>query len=91
MFDRRTFDSTAWQIIPKLGEWTRGAQRKHWVTGLVSMISNMQTKREQTQQQMMLLPPLESFIPEDHPLRRLNNPLSTHHKWWGTGQPPQDK
>ena len=35
----------------------------------------MQTKREQRQQQMMLLPPLESFIPEDHHLRRLNRVL----------------
>ena len=39
------------------------------------MIGSMQTKREHTQQQMMLLPPLESFIPEDHPLRRLNKVL----------------
>lgn len=39
------------------------------------MINYMQTKRERTQQQMMLLPALESFIPEDHPLRRLNKVL----------------
>jgi transposase len=35
----------------------------------------MQTKREHFQQEMMLLPPLESFIPEDHNLRRLNRVL----------------
>lgn len=35
----------------------------------------MQTKREQKQTRMMLLPPLEEFIPEDHPLRRLNRVL----------------
>lgn len=39
------------------------------------MIGNMQTKRERTQQEMMLLPPLESFIPEDYHLRRLNKVL----------------
>jgi transposase len=32
----------------------------------------MQTKRERSQQCMMLLPPLESFIPQDHYLRKLN-------------------
>jgi len=32
----------------------------------------MQTRRENSQQQMTLLPPLESFIPDDHPLRKLN-------------------
>jgi len=35
----------------------------------------MQTKREQFQTRMMLLPPLEAFIPEDHPIRRLNKVL----------------
>jgi transposase len=35
----------------------------------------MQTKRERYQQEMMLLPPLESFIPEDHYLRKLNRVL----------------
>jgi len=35
----------------------------------------MQTKRERIQSEMMLLPPLESFIPHDHPLRRLNKVL----------------
>jgi transposase len=35
----------------------------------------MQTKREQIQTRMMLLPPLEQFIPEDHPIRRLNRVL----------------
>jgi len=35
----------------------------------------MQHKREQIQQQMTLLPPLESFIPADHYLRRLNRVL----------------
>jgi transposase/transposase InsO family protein len=35
----------------------------------------MQTKREQIQTRMMLLPPLEAFIPEDHPIRRLNRVL----------------
>lgn len=35
----------------------------------------MQTKRERTQSEMMLLPPLESFIPHDHPLRGLNKVL----------------
>lgn len=39
------------------------------------MINYMQTKRERTQQEMMLLPPLESFIPQDHYLRRLNKVL----------------
>lgn len=32
----------------------------------------MQTKRQQTQQRMTLLPSLESFIPEDHRLRKMN-------------------
>jgi transposase len=35
----------------------------------------MQTKRERFQQEMTLLPPLETLIPEDHPLRRLNRVL----------------
>lgn len=35
----------------------------------------MQTKREHFQQEMMLLPPLESFIPKDHHLHRLNRVL----------------
>ena len=35
----------------------------------------MQTKRERSQQQMMLLPPLESFIPHDHNLYKLNRIL----------------
>jgi transposase len=35
----------------------------------------MQTKRENTQVGMMLLPPIETFIPEDHPLQRLNKVL----------------
>jgi len=35
----------------------------------------MQTKREQSQQELTLLPPLESLIPEDHYLRRLNRVL----------------
>lgn len=35
----------------------------------------MQTKREQKQTRLMLLPPLEAFIPEDHPIRRLNKVL----------------
>ena len=35
----------------------------------------MQTKRENNQQAMMLLPPLETFIPEDHYLRRMNKVL----------------
>jgi len=35
----------------------------------------MQHKRERIQQQMTLLPPLESFIPEDHYLRKLNRVL----------------
>jgi transposase len=35
----------------------------------------MQTKRERNQEQMMLLPPLESFIPPDHYLRKLNRVL----------------
>lgn len=35
----------------------------------------MQTKREQTQQAMTLLPPLETLVPSDHPLRRLNRVL----------------
>ena len=36
---------------------------------------SMQTKRDQTQTGMVLLPPLESFIPDDHPIRRLNRVL----------------
>ena len=35
----------------------------------------MQNKRERRQQQMTLLPPLESFVPSDHYLRRLNRVL----------------
>lgn len=35
----------------------------------------MQTKRENIQIGMMLLPPIETFIPEDHPLWRLNKVL----------------
>lgn len=35
----------------------------------------MQTKRENVQVGMMLLPPMETFIPKDHPLRRLNKVL----------------
>lgn len=35
----------------------------------------MQTKREHNQQQMTLLPPLETFIPDDHYLRRLDRVL----------------
>ncbi len=35
----------------------------------------MQTKRERIQSEMMLLPPLDSFIPQDHFLRRLNKVL----------------
>lgn len=35
----------------------------------------MQTKREQLGYEMTLLPPLESFIPEDYPLRRLDKVL----------------
>jgi transposase len=35
----------------------------------------MQTKRERLGYEMMLLPPLESFIPEDHRLRKLNGIL----------------
>jgi transposase len=36
---------------------------------------DMQTKREQVQTGMMLLPPLETFVPKDHPVRRLNKVL----------------
>ena len=35
----------------------------------------MQTQREQTQQQMTLLPPPETLIPEDYALRKLNKVL----------------
>ena len=35
----------------------------------------MQTKRERLGYEMMLLPPLETFIPEDHRLRKLNGIL----------------
>lgn len=35
----------------------------------------MQTKREEHQQRMTLLPPLETFIPEDNRLRKLDNVL----------------
>jgi transposase len=35
----------------------------------------MQTKRERSQQSLMLLPPLESFVPQDHYLRKLNRVL----------------
>jgi len=36
---------------------------------------DMQTKRVNRQTRMMLLPPLEAFIPKDHPIRRLNKVL----------------
>lgn len=36
----------------------------------------MQTKRNQTQHRMSLLPSLETFIPEDHRLRKLNKILN---------------
>ena len=39
------------------------------------LIDNMQTKRELKQTRMMLLPPLEAFIPDDHPIRRINRVL----------------
>ncbi|MBI5868914.1 MAG: transposase, partial [candidate division Zixibacteria bacterium] len=35
----------------------------------------MQTRRDKTGLEMMLLPPLESFIPTDHRLRKLNRVL----------------
>jgi len=35
----------------------------------------MQTKQERFQHEMTLLPPLETLIPDDHPLRRLNRVL----------------
>ncbi|MBD3333547.1 transposase [candidate division GN15 bacterium] len=35
----------------------------------------MQSKRDCRQEQMVLLPPLESFIPSDHKLRKLNSVL----------------
>lgn len=35
----------------------------------------MQTKKDQSQTGMMLLPPMETFIPDDHPLRRLDRVL----------------
>jgi transposase len=35
----------------------------------------MQTKRERYQEEMTLLPPLESFVPDDHYLRKLNRVL----------------
>lgn len=35
----------------------------------------MQTKKEQSQSRMMLVPSLETFIPDDHHLRRLNRVL----------------
>lgn len=35
----------------------------------------MQTKRDIRQTGMMLLPPLETFIPKDYPIRRLNKVL----------------
>jgi transposase len=35
----------------------------------------MQTKRDNTQVGMMLLPPIETFIPKNHPLRGLNKVL----------------
>ena len=35
----------------------------------------MQTKRKNLQAGMVLLPPLEAFIPADHPIRRLNRVL----------------
>jgi len=43
---------------------------------LLDIVKNiMQTKKEQIQTRMMLLPPLEQLIPEDHPIRRLNRVL----------------
>jgi transposase len=39
------------------------------------LIWYMQTKREHLQQEMMLLPPMETHIPKDHPLYRLNRIL----------------
>lgn len=36
---------------------------------------SMQTKKEQKQTRMTLLPPLEEYIPDDHPIRRLNRVL----------------
>ena len=39
------------------------------------LIIDMQTKRECSQQEMTLLPPLESMIPADDPLRRLDRVL----------------
>jgi transposase len=36
---------------------------------------SMQTKKDQSQTGMMLLPPLETIIPDDHPLRCLNGVL----------------
>jgi transposase len=35
----------------------------------------MQTRREISQQEMTLLPPLETYVPRDHPLYRLNRVL----------------
>jgi transposase len=35
----------------------------------------MQTRRETSQQRLMLLPPLEAFVPKDHYLRRLDKVL----------------
>ena len=35
----------------------------------------MQTKREKSQQSLTLLPPLESFVPQDHYLRKLDKVL----------------
>lgn len=58
----------------------------------------MQTKKEQTQTRMMLIPSLESFIPDDHPLRRLNRVLDLsfihkavrEHYCQGNGRPSID-
>ncbi len=36
----------------------------------------MQTKRERSQQSLTLLPPLESFVPQDHYLRKLDQVLN---------------
>ena len=39
------------------------------------LIGAVQGKRENAQYEMMLLPPIETFVPEDHYLRRLNRVL----------------
>jgi len=43
--------------------------------GVGQFYCDMQSKRERSQTAMMLLPALESFIPEDHYLRKLNRVL----------------